>query len=214
MTVIFACTFINGAAIASDTLLHNPETNERVMNAPKVLNISQRVSMAQAGSFTGTQDVWRKLELIPSQTATPTTIAEAIRLFATPIYQQKCRAGGAVMRYLVAGIEADGVPSIHWLEFDRGNFGSKKGPGQIAALGTLPNVCKIATQAVFESIKPFSKTVMLDKWCEKVVCAEATATPHAVGFPAVLILMNGFSGVSKVVDLGSVQDPAYEVRWP
>ncbi|GAA5662181.1 hypothetical protein Brsp07_00644 [Brucella sp. NBRC 14130] len=51
MTVIFACTFPGGAAIAADTLLHNPDSMQPVMNASKILTIGQRVAIAQAGSF-------------------------------------------------------------------------------------------------------------------------------------------------------------------
>jgi hypothetical protein len=214
MTVIFACTFPGGAAIAGDTLMHNTETNERVMNAPKVLNISQRVSVAQAGSFNGTGEVWTKLEHLPRHSATPTTIAEAIRSFATPIYQRKCGEGPAAMRYIVAGLEADGTPAIRWLEFDANNFGEVTGPCQIAALGTMSNVQEITNRALHESLKPFSNIVMLDQWCKRVVAAEATASPHAVGFPAILIVMKETTGFGKQVGPEDPPDPAYEVYWP
>jgi len=160
------------------------------MNANKILNIGYSASVAQAGSFNGTEEVWKRLEEMP-RNSTPTTIAEAIHRYAAPVYSAKISSGNAVMRYLVAGLEEDGTPAIRWLEFDRDNFGGVIGPGQIVAIGTLPNTQDIAMQAIAESLKVCSNTVMLDKWCSIVVGAEAAATPQAVGFPGVIILMKG-----------------------
>ncbi len=213
MTVIFACTFPNGAAIAADTLLHDPETNERVMNAKKILNIGYSASVAQAGSFNGTEDVWKRLEEMPLN-STPTTIAKAIHRYAAPVYRAKIASGNAVMRYLVAGLEEDGTPAIRWLEFDKDNFGGVIGPGQIAAIGTLSNTQDIAKQAIVESLKIGSNTVMLDKWCSIVVGSEAAATPQAVGFPSFIVLMKGSEGVGKMIGPDSLPEPEYEVYWP
>ena len=79
MTVIFACTFPGGAAIAADTLLHNSETGQRVMNSSKILNINQRVSIAQAGSFNETEEVWERLEQFSSKSRLAKTIDENAR---------------------------------------------------------------------------------------------------------------------------------------
>ena len=78
MTVIFACTFPGGAAIAADTLLHNSETGQRVMNSSKILNINQRVSIAQAGSFNETEEVWERLEQFSSKSRLAKTIDEML----------------------------------------------------------------------------------------------------------------------------------------
>lgn len=214
MTVIFACTFPGGAAIAADTLLHDPETGQRVMNSSKILNIGQRVSIAQAGSFTGTQEVWERLEQLPSETATPATVAEVIRRYAEPIYLRKAATELTTMRYLVAGLEEDGAPAIRWLEFDMSNFGGATGPCQIAALGTLPNVQQIASAALRASLKPNSNVVRLDEWCRQVVAAEAAASPQAVGFPAVLIVMKETGGLGKTIWPNDQPESGYEVFMP
>jgi hypothetical protein len=60
MTVIMAAAFRDGIAIAADTLLHDPDSKQRVMNSPKTLLVGGRVGIAQAKTFTGTQDVWRR----------------------------------------------------------------------------------------------------------------------------------------------------------
>lgn len=214
MTVIFACTFPGGAAIAGDTLMHNPATQERVMNASKVLNISQRVSIAQAGSFNGTGEVWERLDKLQIATATPINVAAAIREYAEPIYRKKSAAEPTCMRYLVAGIETDGTRAIHWLEFDANNFGGVTGPCQIAALGTLQNVQQIANREMLASLKPHSNIVRLDEWSRRVVAVEATASPNSVGFPAVLYVMKQGGGIGKEIQANNIPDPAYEVFWP
>lgn len=214
MTVIFACTFPGGAAIAADTLLHDPASMQPVMNASKVLSIGQRVAIAQAGSFNGTEEVWEQLEKFPSEQATPSGIADFILRHAEPIYRQRAANGPAVMRYLIAGLEADGMPVIRWLEFDTQNFGGVTGPGQIAALGTLPNVREVATVAMRASLKSFSNIVRLDEWCRQVVAAEAAASPQTVGFPAVLVVMKEGGGIGKVIGPDDPPEAGYEVFWP
>lgn len=214
MTVIFACTFPGGAAIAADTLLHNPDTMQPVKNSPKVLSISPRVAIAQAGSFNGTQSIWDKLEQLPPASATPTSVADAIMEYGHPIYRRKSAIEPTMMRYLVAGLEADGVPAIRWLEFDTEKFGGVSGECQIAARGTLPNVQEIANVALRGSLKSFSNIVRLDEWCRRVVAAEATASPQAVGFPAILIMMKQTGGFGKQIGPEETPEPAYEVFWP
>lgn len=214
MTVIFACTFPGGAAIAADTLLHNPDSMQPVMNASKILTIGQRVAIAQAGSFNGTQKVWEQLEQLPPAQATPSGVVDEIRRLAEPIYRRKAAAGPASMRYLVAGLEADGSPAIRWLEFDTGNFGGVSGPCQIAALGTQPKTQEIANVALQASLKPFSNIIRLDEWCRQVVAAEAAASPRAVGFPAVLVVMKEAGGFGKTIARDEIPEAGYEVFWP
>ena len=100
MTVIFACTFPGGAAIAADTLLHNSETGQRVMNSSKILNINQRVSIAQAGSFNETEEVWERLEQFSSKSRLAKTIDEMLErrgiaewLHLGPVASREMRVG-------------------------------------------------------------------------------------------------------------------------
>ncbi|WP_192250425.1 hypothetical protein [Mesorhizobium silamurunense] len=214
MTVILACTFPGGAAIAADTLLHNPDTMRPVMNSSKILTIGTRVAIAQAGSFTGTESVWEKLERLPSESATPKSVADAIMEYAHPMYLQKSATGATTLRYLVAGLEADGTPAIRWLGFDTGDFTGVTGECQVVALGTQPNVQEIAMLSLRGSLKSFSNSVRLDEWCRRVVAAEVAASPQAVGFPAILVVLKQSGGFGKQINPDDVPEPAYEVFWP
>lgn len=213
MTVIFACTIKGGAAIGADTLLHDPETGAKVMNSSKILNIGQRVSIAQAGSFNGTEQVWESLNRMDPYTATPTIVAETIRNSGGPIYENKSNSGLTSMRYLVAGLETDGTPMIQWLEFDNDKFGGVSGPGHIAALGTQANITQIATGELENSINLASNGVRLDKWCQQIVANEAAASPQFVGFPAVLIIMKEQGGIGKTIRAHDLPEASYEVPW-
>lgn len=214
MTVILACTFPGGAAIAADTLLHNPDTMRPVMNSSKILTIGTRVAIAQAGSFTGTESVWERLERLPSESATPKSVADAIVEYAHPIYLQKRATGVTTLRYLVAGLEADGIPAIRWLGFDTENFSAVTGECQVVALGTQPNVQEIAMRSLRGSPKSFSNIVQLDEWCRRVVAAEVAASPQAVGFPAILVVLKQSGGFGKQINPEDAPEPAYEVFWP
>jgi hypothetical protein len=47
VAVVFANTFRGGAAVSANTLTHNPDPMQPVMNAPMVLGVGQRVAITQ-----------------------------------------------------------------------------------------------------------------------------------------------------------------------
>lgn len=211
MTVIIAASFRDGVAIAADTLLHDPLTMRRVMNSAKTMLVGGCVGIAQAGSFTGTESVWRELEKMDPKTVTPASVAELIMDSASKIHAEKIEKGEASMtRYLVAGYNADGVQEIRCVEVDIGKSHCFSGEGHIAAVGTLPNATDIATQAVRDSLKGLTNTFKIDEWVQRVVAAEAAASPEAVGFPAILLLIKPSQVIEAQIEAGKPHNPLLE----
>ena len=211
MTVLMAASFRDGVAIAADTLLHDPSTMRCVMNSAKTMLVGGCVGIAQAGSFTGTQSVWKELEKIDPRTVTPASVADLIMGSASKIYAEKVKKGEASMtRYLVAGYNADGVQEIRSVGVDLGKSHCFSGEGHIAAVGTLPNATDIATQAVKDSLKRLTNTFKIDEWVQRVVAAEAAASPEAVGFPATLLLIKPSQVVQAQIEEGKPHNPLLE----
>ena len=211
MTVIMAASFRDGMAIAADTLLHDPLTMRRVMNSAKTMLVGGCVGIAQAGSFTGTESVWRELEEMDPKTVTPASVAERIMNCASKIHAEKIEKGGALMtRYLVAGYNPVGVQEIHCVDVDLGKSHCFSGEGQIAAVGTLPNATDIATQAVRDSLDGLTNTFKIDEWVQRVVAAEAVASPETVGFPATLLLIKPSQVIDAQIEDGKPHNPLLE----
>jgi 20S proteasome alpha/beta subunit len=123
MTVIMAAAFGDGIAIAADTLLHDPASKQRVMNSPKTLLVGGRVGIAQAGTFTGTQDVWRRLEWTDPSAVTPSSVADTILAAAGDIHAAKLARGEESMSvYLVAGYNPDGGQEVYAVEINHGRI--------------------------------------------------------------------------------------------
>lgn len=208
MTVIMAASFRDGIAIAADTLLHQPSTMAPVMNSAKTLLVGGRVGVAQAGTFTGTASVWDDLERMSLEEATPAAVAELIMDRASLIHAQKITRGEAsIARYLVAGYNPAGLQEIRSVEVDLSTSQCFSGEGQIAALGTLSNAATIADHAVLASLIPSTNTLKVDEWVQRIVAAEAAASPQAVGFPATLLLIRPAGVISAQIEAGSAHDP-------
>ena len=190
MSVIMAAAFRDGIAIAADTLLHDPGTKKRVMNSPKTLLVGGRVGIAQAGTFTGTQEVWRSLQEMDPAAVAPSSVADTILAIAGDIHATKLAHGeDSTSVYLVAGYNPAGGQEIYAVEVDYGRIRSYRGEGQIAALGTMPNATDIATQALHDSFIGMTNTFKVDEWVHRIVEAESVASPQTVGFPATLLLI-------------------------
>lgn len=205
MTVIMAAAFSDGIAIAADTLLHNPDTGQRVMNSDKTSLVAGRVGVAQSGTFTGTQDVWDKLEEMDPAAVTPRSVADMTLAIAGSIHKtMRARGEQSSSVYLVAGYSSDGDQEIYAVEIENGEIRSYHGEGQIAALGTTPNVIDIATQAVRDSFIGTTNTFKVDEWVHRVVAAVSDASPRTVGFPATLLLIRPHHVEQAQVEQGHI----------
>jgi hypothetical protein len=211
MTVIMGATFVDGVAIAADTLLHDPNTMDKVTSSAKTLSIGNRVAIAQAGEFTGTQVVWEELEKLDPATVTPEVVVDCIRRHAGAIHKERSKVGRELKTwYLVGGLGDGGTPVILCLAIHEDDVKRHDGHGQIIAIGTLPDATDRATQAVRASLKPLSNIAKLDEWVRKVVADEATASPKAVGFPATLLVVRPDALIDAQVDEAGKHDPRLE----
>jgi hypothetical protein len=98
------------------------------------------------------------------------------------------------MYFLVAGINSSGRSSIHSLDFARDELKDFPGIGNVVAIGTMPDVQKIATAAIPRNLKSQTNEniLRLDGWCREIVSAEVKNDPVSVGFPAHLVVLKRF----------------------
>ncbi|WP_010339390.1 hypothetical protein [Sphingobium yanoikuyae] len=215
MTVIMGATFADGVAVAADTLLHDPGTGATVMNSPKTLAIGNRVAIAQAGEFTGTQGVWEALEKLDPKTVTPQNVADCIRKHAGDIHLARVKSGGCLATwYLVGGIDSSGAPVLMSISIGDEKAEVFHGPGHIVAIGTQSNATEIARDALVASLKPFSNLVKLDEWVQHVVTSEVAASPKYVGFPATLIFVRDDRLIDAQVEDGWPHNSILEGFFP
>lgn len=211
MTVIMGATFVGGVAIAADTLLHDPNTMDKVMSSAKTLAIGNRVAIAQAGEFTGTYRVWEELQKLDPASVTPEIVVDCIRRNAGAIHAERSKTDKELKTwYLVGGIGDGGSPVIYSIAIDEDDVKPHVGDGQIIAIGTLPDATDRATQAVLASLKPMSNVAMLDEWVRKVVADEAAASPKTVGFPATLLVVRPDVMINAQVDETGTHDSRLE----
>ena len=215
MTVIMGASFVAGVAIAGDTLLHEPGTMSKVMNSAKTMVVANRVAIAQAGQFTGTQPVWRELEKLDPSAVTPQLVADCILAHAGAINADKVTNGGSLETwYLVGGLEQDGTPVIICMAIHRNEVQRFTGPGQIIAIGTQADATDRATVALKASLKSLSNVAELDTWVRKVVAGEAAASPQAVGFPATLVVIRRDNAIEANLDEAGVHHELLEGFFP
>ncbi len=209
MTVIMAAAFSDGIAIAADTLLHNPDTGQQVMNSAKTLLVAGRVGVAQAGTFNGTEAVLDEIERMSPATVTPRSVADRILAVSREIHEAKrARGEQSSTIYLVAGYNLDGGQEIYAVEVENERILSYHGEGQIAATGTTPSAADIATQAVDDSLVEKTNIFKVDEWVHRVVAAERKASPQAVGFPATLLLIRPHQVQQAQIEESHRHDPS------
>jgi hypothetical protein len=211
MTVIMGATFVGGVVIAADTLLHDPNTMDKVMNSAKTMSIGNRVVIAQAGEFTGTYCVWEELRALDPASVTPEAVVDCIRRHAGAIHAERAKTGKELKTwYLVGGFGDGGIPILFSIAIHQDDVKRHVGDGQIIAIGTLPDATDRATQAVRASLKPMSNVAMLDEWVRRVVADEAAASPKAVGFPATLLVVRPDVMIDAQVEERGVHDSRLE----
>lgn len=183
-------TFVGGAAIAGDSLLHNPDTMATVRNSSKTTVIGNRVAVAQAGQFTGTERVMDELEKLNPSAVTPQDVVDCIVSHAGQIHADRTKTGGSLETfYLVGGVEEDGNSVIVSIAIHQNEVKRFSGPGQMIAIGTQLLTQQRAFDAFNSSVRPGSNIVELDTWVRRVVADESTASPQTVGFPATLLVI-------------------------
>lgn len=206
MTIIMGMTLHGAAVIAADTLRHNAINNAAAGNSDKTRKISERVIAAKGGYGPDADPIWNQVSNSGVDGAGPTEVARRIRHFGEPIYEM-CKRKAEGLRtpdpglfFLVAGLEDDGSPSIHWLNFSLKDFGGTSTIGCPLAFASRPEANANASQharRLLKTGKDGRSFLQVDTWARDLAQQERVFAPHAIGFPLILRLVTG-SGVSEI----------------
>ncbi|MUZ66361.1 hypothetical protein [Agrobacterium vitis] len=221
MTIIFAGAFEDCAVIGGDQLRHDQLTRQPAGFASKVRRINDRVWGAKAGYGPTADRLWDDLAVLPGvEEMCIEELAVHTRTLGSSVYQG-CLASLPVgakdpgLCLFLAGVNANGLNAVHWLNFQLGDFGSEIGPGKAFAFGPDPSVHTQATallQGLLTTQGRF-EVAALDAWAISLTKYARQLATHAVGFPTDLVLIIRDSPVRRcLLEEASPLDPAFTRR--
>ncbi|MVA24556.1 hypothetical protein V6582_05920 [Agrobacterium vitis] len=218
MTVIFAGAFEDCAVIGGDQLRHEYFTLQPAGFASKVRRINDRVWGAKAGYGPTADRLWDDLTGLPGvEDMCIEELAAHTRTLGSKVYQG-CLALLPVgakdpgLYLFLAGVNANGLSSVHWLNFQLGDFGSAIGPGKAFAFGPDPSVHTQATALLQVQLTTQGRFAVaaLDTWAISLTKYARQLAAHAVGFPTDLVLIIKDSPVKRcLLEEASPSDPAF-----
>ena len=115
-------------------------------------------------------------------------------MIGADVYSQ-CREKAIALRapdpglfFLVAGLELDGRPAIHWLNFALQDFGHTNKAGRAVAFASRPetNANALAHAEALVRQDGAGLSIPLDSWARNLTVDERQYAPHAIGLPITL----------------------------
>jgi len=187
-------TLYEGAALAADTLRHNTVDNSCAGSADKTVALNHRVVGTKAGYGPDADGAWGALIESGINELGPAEIAHRLRGIGVEVYS-RCRGKAIALGvadpglfFILAGLELDGRPAIHWLNFALHDFGHTNQPGCAIAFASRAEASANA-HAHAEALVRQDETglsIPLDAWARNLTSDERAYAQHAIGFPVVL----------------------------
>lgn len=220
MTIIMGITLQEGAAVAADTLRHNAVDNGNAGHADKTVAINNRVVGAKAGYGPDADAAWQALIESGIEGCGPAEIAQRLRVIGARIYSQ-CREKAVALGvadpglfFILAGLELNGRPAIHWLNFALGDFGHTNQVGCAIAFASRPeaNANAVAHARALVRQDLVGQSIPLDAWARNLTADEKMYAPHAIEFPIILRIVKAHECVEMQVFENGIEREAAVAR--
>ena len=206
MTVIIAGNVGGVPFAASDSLSHGALSLAAAGNAPKCVQLNSRTVAAKAGYGPQFNYIWKEL-MAPFGSSEPDIqkIARDLKLHGESAYafgKSMAADQGAVdpgLYLLLSGYGQDGKSHLYWMNYQLKDFGFSSDPNLVLSFGTLADAPEYAQRKLAELARRggISAQGAIIELTRDVVRREATATPHAVGFPA-YVAIAGADGLTII----------------
>lgn len=220
MTIIMGITLCEGAALAADTLRHNAVDNSNAGSADKTIVLNHRAVGAKAGYGPDADVTWGALIESGINDLGPAEIAHRLRVIGAEVYsrcREKAIASGVAdpgLFFILAGLELDGRPAIHWLNFGLRDFGYTNQPGCAIAFASRveANANALAHAKALVRRDRTGLSIPLDAWARNLTSDERAYASHAIGFPVVMRIVEPNGCFSLIVAEGGGETHAALAR--
>ena len=221
MTIIMGLTYIGGAVIAADTLRHDAIDGLPAGKTDKTRVLSSRIVGAKAGFGPDADWVWDEVISSGISTIGPAEVASRLKVIGKAAYSQCKQESDRLwvedpgLYFLIAGLEPDNKPSIHWLNFKLDDFGGTQEIGCALSFGSRPATCENGVNHAKRLLHTKGDSELFlpcDTWVRNFTADERRYAQHAIGFPVNLNIVSPDRVSQYIIEMSGEPHPSALVR--